>query len=845
MTSYTYDKTGNLLSFKNAKGRITRYEYDKNQRVIKTTMPDGSESHTAYDIHGYVTKTTDFDGSVTNYDYDELGRLVSATKTGVRNGKSVSSTTEYTYDDLGRVTEVKETSTGMAGDLNSSNNSASNISTVSYVYDEYGCITDKTYDNGQKVSYGYDDYGRVTEVSVTTAGETLATNYEYDAMDRLTRVIGHDGKATVYTYDANGNRSTATYANGVTLTYTYDECNRLKVEKVTDKNQNLIAQYEYTTEGGERTKVKEVSSDGTEIETEYVYDNCNRLLSETISKKKYGNTTVTKIEYTYDQVGNRLSKTIDDTTTEYTYNSLNQLTYEKTVNGSESGDLTAETTISETTYSYDANGNMISKINDRKVSEYYYDLYNRMIGFSDSSSEYSYTYDAEGVRRSKTCISSDSSTNSTCENNTDTGVENTSNSGKSSVQGSSGTTLYISDALTEFSQTLAETDEAGRVKKNYTIGFELISNSDYTNNAIGTESYYILDGHNDVRMILDDYASSKSTYRYSAYGEILDITGVMSDGYYYTGEYYDSETGLYYLRARYMNPTTATFTSMDSYTGNIYDPASLHRYLYCNANPVKYTDPSGNSPILNQVASMTISVILSTAATACVMGIINGLFSATYTYISGGNYKQIITAFCKGFAAGACLGATLGALTGFTAYIFTINIMQASAIVGAGYGSYEIAKDIFVRHDYKGAALKIPFFILDVLVLRRAFTVDFLLPRYNGYKGNINEFNSKKLEHIDEKEVNSVYDLLEDNNIHQTLSPEEIETLNKVDLQMSAKRDLKMVNDVANTVGVDRKIFGEYIHEIKKELHMKANENFTYQELLRIAKELKELLGEH
>lgn len=44
-----------------------------------------------------------------------------------------------------------------------------------------------------------------------------------------------------------------------------------------------------------------------------------------------------------------------------------------------------------------------------------------------------------------------------------------------------------------------------------------------------------------------------------------------------------------------MNPTTGTFISMDTYQGSIFEPATLHKYLYANANPVMYTDPSGYS----------------------------------------------------------------------------------------------------------------------------------------------------------------------------------------------------------------------------------------------------------
>ena len=655
VTEYTYDKTGNLLSFKDANGRVTRYEYDDHQRVIRTTLPDGSESTVEYDIHGYVTSTTGPDGSVTSFDYDTLGRSVSITKTGVRNGAEVSTTTECTYDEYGRVTEVIERSSG----------SHATTSSVSYIYDDYGYVISKTYDNGQTVSYGYDIYGRCNEVSVSSAGTTLTTGYEYDSMDRLTRVISHDGKATVYTYDENGNRSTATYANGVTLTYTYDECNRLKVEKVTDKNQNLIAQYEYTTTGGERTAVSESYPDGTTIETEYSYDNCGRLVSENIIEKKSGEETVTDIQYTYDRVGSRTSKTVNGITTEYDYNELNQLVREKTTN--------ADGQVSQTEYSYDSNGNLTRTVSDSKICDYSYDLYNRMTGFTDGIVSYGYTYDAEGVRRSKTSYN----------------------------ESSSKTTLYVSDTFTDYAQTLAETDEAGVIKISYTVGFELI-NSTRFNQSADTDLYYILDGHSDVRLLLDESATVKSSFRYSAYGEMLGFTGVVTDGYYYTGEYMDFETGLYYLRARYMDPATATFTSMDSYAGNIYEPASLHRYLYANANPVKYCDPSGHSPLASLTTSVSQLTMLQTNALILSMAAMSGLMNmavrAVTCLVTDGrlpNGKEFGSAFLEGFY----IGSLIGSLTVFVALyanltLFEMSICMAGAstvqsVIGGAISSYK------------------------------------------------------------------------------------------------------------------------------------------------------------
>ena len=67
---------------------------------------------------------------------------------------------------------------------------------------------------------------------------------------------------------------------------------------------------------------------------------------------------------------------------------------------------------------------------------------------------------------------------------------------------------------------------------------------------------------------------------------------------FYRGEQYDSDLGLYYLRARYYNPATGRFLSRDPLDGQVKDPASLHKYLYANGDPVNGMDPNGQEDLV-------------------------------------------------------------------------------------------------------------------------------------------------------------------------------------------------------------------------------------------------------
>jgi RHS repeat-associated protein len=105
---------------------------------------------------------------------------------------------------------------------------------------------------------------------------------------------------------------------------------------------------------------------------------------------------------------------------------------------------------------------------------------------------------------------------------------------------------------------------------------------------------------------------------YTPYGELWveHAPNVEATPFRFTGKERDSETGLYYYGARYLNPQTGMWLSTDPAMGEyipqaplndearkynqnlpgmggIFNTVNLHTYHYAGNNPVKYIDPDG------------------------------------------------------------------------------------------------------------------------------------------------------------------------------------------------------------------------------------------------------------
>jgi len=100
--------------------------------------------------------------------------------------------------------------------------------------------------------------------------------------------------------------------------------------------------------------------------------------------------------------------------------------------------------------------------------------------------------------------------------------------------------------------------------------------------------YYYQDQLGSTRGLLDGSGNTQATYTFDDYGNVTSKTGSATTPFGYAGQYTDPESGLQYLRARYYDPATAQFLTVDPIVGATGQP-----YNYTAGGPLNATDPFG------------------------------------------------------------------------------------------------------------------------------------------------------------------------------------------------------------------------------------------------------------
>jgi RHS repeat-associated protein len=142
------------------------------------------------------------------------------------------------------------------------------------------------------------------------------------------------------------------------------------------------------------------------------------------------------------------------------------------------------------------------------------------------------------------------------------------------------TTQYVLDLATSLPVVVSDTEAV------YLYGLDIIAQQQ------AERQYYFHDGLGSVRQLLDSTGDLEANYAYDPFG-VPVVTGDASNPYRFTGEAWDEEVELLYLRARYYQPETGRFITKDLWTGDPSQPQTMAGYAYVGNNPTTYVDPGG------------------------------------------------------------------------------------------------------------------------------------------------------------------------------------------------------------------------------------------------------------
>jgi RHS repeat-associated protein len=616
-TSYTYSGTGQIVKVTDEEGNDTAYEYDHWGRRLSVTLPDpdgdgpldAPVTNYVYDRADRVKKITDPLEGETTFSYDAVGNLVALTDAS-------DNATTWAYDGLDR--PISETNA-----LNK---------TRTFAYDAANNLIKRTDRNGRVTEYAYDNIGRLKGENWKSGASTVrAITFAHDAAGQLTGAADPDSEYA-YTYDNLGrllsvsNEGTSGVPE-VLLTSVYDRASRrtsvaasidesddflngyvydnldrlIRVDQVAQPEGNAVAKkrvdFTYNALGQFETITSRAmpSTTWTEVATStFEYDDLNRL---TGLDQTHDSTSIAGYTWTFDNLNRVTQFTGPDGTSDYTYDDTAQLTaadhsyqadesysYDFTGNrtstgyGSGSGNRILSDGIY--TYSYDDEGNRISRSDDTTgaVTQYTWDYRNRLtkVVERDSASgpiekQTDYTYDVFNRRIGKSVD------------------EDGAGSGTAAV------TRYVYDG----DNIALQFDGSGNLTHRYLHGpavDQIVADETVTStSSAGDILWPLTDNLGTVRDLVDSTGAVQNHLQYDSFGRITSQSNPSADHpFAFTGREADPETGLAFHRARYYDPAVGRWLGQDPLSFGAGD-TNVERYV--GNSPVNGTDPSGMAVI--------------------------------------------------------------------------------------------------------------------------------------------------------------------------------------------------------------------------------------------------------
>jgi RHS repeat-associated protein len=616
-TYWHYDLgTGRLEYTTDARGdrpedplHTTNYKYDRNKQLIREIDATRTKRDYEYYPNGWLKAITLFDASglkTTSFDYDAIGNLIN-----VRDAKG--NQTYFMYDEANRLTDIRRGPMGLAA--------------VKYMYDIAGRLTRMVDRNGQTTIFMYDALNRVIDVQEPSwpaskpkySGKHLTFSYDYEG-NRL--LMSDDQLGTTplrYKYDIVGNLIERSDYDSYTIFFEHDANNRLirvydsshyvdqqfkydlldRIVTLTDSNY-LDPSLEFLYQYVDGRRVNNLyhfrcPAIGLKVDAKYnENDAVTSLQNKLVRVVSRTPITLSEFRYTYNN-NNLLLRSAGYHSARYKYDQIKRLEYESEVrlyngydpagnmvwrNNSQNPPATRRWNkfddqnrllakpASRTKYTYDSNGNMLSRKNGNRLEiQCTFDGADRLREIVKGKIKVQYLYDADGLLVQRKYNRDSIST-----------IQKFRYIGGHIIMETDGNSNL---------KALYTRDTSGRILRRRTP--ETVERSgQYRHSA-----FYMLDPHRNIVQVITHDGNVKGRFDYDAWGNRLLNSNRIRNSFGY-GEYFtDSVTNFINIANRWYDPNIQRWITEDHFYGYIEDPMSLNLYLYVGNDPINYTDRKG------------------------------------------------------------------------------------------------------------------------------------------------------------------------------------------------------------------------------------------------------------
>lgn len=613
------DASGKIIESTNGNAGTVVFEYDSRGNELRTGVKGGWGGIISYpitkeyDVTGQLSKMIDMDAGTTKYNYNPLGQLISQedpkgkTTTFVYdiNGRITQKTlhpyvTTYTYFGADKDYRLKEAKVnGPDGIVTEYFDYHIGGGVGSYFKDIKGTIFAKT--------YTYDAYNRLLSstdnihVSLPSggvfycAGSGFGTVNEYDANGYIKKISSNTTPSKVL-YEAilmNGSGQVTTFKRPGGMLSSINYTNNVPTQYNTNSIQDLRMTYDFRN--GNVLSRKEETIFSPAIVESFAYDNIDRLTKSDVAATISG---VTGPLTTHSIVATDYDKFVTSGTGT---SSFPTLSYGRIISKSDVGNyvysgfpanavkqiLTAPGTSVISHETQDIVYNLFDKTQtiSEKIGSTFYE--EKMV--YDASEDRTYTQQSQGL--------------------------------SATALGVTRQRWYVGDY--EKQVIASNTQHIHYINSDAGIVAMVVKD------ASGYHYYPVFTDHlGSIVKVTDETGATVAEQNFDAWGRERNPASWKYDMAFalpkpnwlyrgYTGHEMLSEYGLINMNGRMYDPANGRMLRPDNYVQDPLNTQSYNRYSYCFNNPLKYTDPTGDYAVIDDVIAALIGGTINWASNGC------------------------------------------------------------------------------------------------------------------------------------------------------------------------------------------------------------------------------------